>query len=423
MVGRVAQLASTTFVVNGGERVAFGPRPGGGVTPSDSGLRKVRQRAEFRVFCSAPGGSAMAYARVVLIWSVLLCVVSARPAAAQERVTLPNEPSCGGCRIELQRLTTVGDSAGPGMLAQQGTVVVDSRGRVFAFTNYDPSRIQVFDRSGRHLITLGRPGSGPGEFRGVVTAAIASGDTLIALDYEGARLAVIDPELRFQRHVLIPGMSFQFVPVSGGRYVFASELRTRDPAANPLQLADSTGRVVRRFGGGAGTVNAGFYNAWRQIGSGADGTVWSARVNEYRLEQYDATGTARLTLVRRPPWFEPWTEPTKPNEKQPMPQIRGARQVGERLWVLIHVADAQWEPRPPVQCGGPGMLCVADSDWEHIYDTVIEVIDLPRRRLVASTRVSQRLLGFAGEGIAASYEEDAGGNPRYAVWRLVLREP
>ena len=365
----------------------------------------------------------MARVHVVLIRFVLVGVVSARPGAAQERVTLSNEPSCGACRIELQRLTTVGDSAGPGMLAQQGTVVVDSRGRVFVFTNFDPSRIQVFDRPGRHLTALGRAGSGPGEFRTVVTAAITPGDTLIALDYGGARLSVFDPELRLRRHVPIPGMSFQFVPVSGGSFVFASELRTRDPAAHPLQLVDSTGRVVRRFGGGVGSINAGFRNAWRHIGPGADGTVWSARGNEYLADQYDATGTVRLTLVRRPPWFEPWTEPAKPNEKQPLPEIRGVRQVGDRLWVLIHVADARWEPRPPVQCGGAGMLCVADSDWERIYDTVIEVIDLPTRRLVASTRVSQRLLGFAGDGVAASYEEDTDGNPRYAVWRLVLREP
>lgn len=363
----------------------------------------------------------MASWRAVLVGLLVPCVVSARTAPGQERVAIPDEVSCARCRVELQRLTTVGDSAGPGMLAQQGTVVVDSRGRVFAFTNFDPSRIQVFDRSGRHLTTIGRPGSGPGEFRGVVTAAIGPGDTLIALDFENSRLAVFDPELRFQRHVPLPGISFQFVPAAGN-LVLAGELRTRDPTADPLQLVDSVGRVLRRFGGGAGSVNAGFYNAWRQIGPGARGMVWSARVNEYRLELYDTSGEWRMSLVRRPSWFEPWITRGNPNQQRPLALIRGVRQVGERLWVLVHVPDARWEPRPPTQCGGPGMLCTADADWERIYDTVVEIIDLPTRRVVASTRVPQRLLGFAGDGVVASYEEDADGNPRYAIWRLVLRE-
>lgn len=57
---------------------------------------------------------------------------------------------------------------------------------------------------------------------------------------------------------------------------------------------------------------------------------------------------------------------------------------------------------------------------ELIYDTLVEVIDLRTARLVASQRFRQDFLGLAAPGVVYSYEEDAEGNPQYAIWQLGL---
>jgi hypothetical protein len=66
-------------------------------------------------------------------------------------------------------------------IAEDGSVlVVDSR----------PTVIKVYDANGRHLRTIGREGSGPGEFRSAYIAV--RGDTVVAQDAQNARATSFD---------------------------------------------------------------------------------------------------------------------------------------------------------------------------------------------------------------------------------------
>jgi len=58
------------------------------------------------------------------------------------------------------------------------------------------SRVVVVDSTGRLLHTLGRAGSGPGEFR-YPLAVRASGDGVFVLDYGNARIQAFDRRLRY----------------------------------------------------------------------------------------------------------------------------------------------------------------------------------------------------------------------------------
>jgi hypothetical protein len=65
-----------------------------------------------------------------------------------------------------------------------GRIVVADRGA---------AGLRFYDPSGRHLLTSGGKGSGPGEFRGVDALARIRGDTLLVWDRVAGRLSVVSP--------------------------------------------------------------------------------------------------------------------------------------------------------------------------------------------------------------------------------------
>jgi hypothetical protein len=54
--------------------------------------------------------------------------------------------------------------------------------------------VRYFDSVGKHLLTIGRRGDGPGEFRGIGHLYHGGGDTVIVYDYQLRRLTTIAPD-------------------------------------------------------------------------------------------------------------------------------------------------------------------------------------------------------------------------------------
>jgi hypothetical protein len=80
-----------------------------------------------------------------------------------------------------------------------------------------------------------------------------------------------------------------------------------------------------------------------------------------------------------------------------------------RLWVLAAVAKPDWK-RAYESSDPPGYM---------MFDTVIEVLDVTRRSVIARTRVPRFALGFVGNDIF-TYEELENGAPVITVWRMQL---
>lgn len=60
-------------------------------------------------------------------------------------------------------------------------------------TNLDhPPEIRIFDESGAHLVSMGRSGEGPGEFRAIGWVQQVGRDSLLAYDYWKSRLTYFD---------------------------------------------------------------------------------------------------------------------------------------------------------------------------------------------------------------------------------------
>lgn len=80
--------------------------------------------------------------------------------------------------------------------------------------------IRFFDSSGRPAGSLGRPGSGPGEFQALSGVWAAAGDSLVAADVMTQRLTVITPDGKAGRAYSLGGQS-SLTPGEGGRMAFA----------------------------------------------------------------------------------------------------------------------------------------------------------------------------------------------------------
>lgn len=89
-----------------------------------------------------------------------------------------------------------------------------SDGRL-ALANSTNNEIRVFDSAGRHLRSMGRVGSGPGEFRGIAGIWLGSGDSVLVADIMLRRITVLDSEASFVRGYSLGGQIGQFVPFGG----------------------------------------------------------------------------------------------------------------------------------------------------------------------------------------------------------------
>lgn len=126
-----------------------------------------------------------------LLASVAACGAGKRTSGAATIDTLPggivrvaNRAPSGwtdtnGWKLVLERTIAPADST-PGQLNQPGGIVVDSRGRIFVL-DIKPTLIKVYAADGTFSGTIGREGSGPGEFRQWGILAI-SRDTLVHHD-------------------------------------------------------------------------------------------------------------------------------------------------------------------------------------------------------------------------------------------------
>ena len=365
----------------------------------------------------------MRQAKMIVLICAISAVVSPGTAfiAAQprispaSRVTIPAESECPRCSITVTRRLAVGDLRGPGLLEHTTKVAVDSRGRI-----YVPSRsagaVRVFDSTGRFVALIGRPGDGPGEFRDPGPVIVGSRDTLLILDRSRTRISSFSPSYSHIASNPAPFMLGQLIRMER-RSVAVVLDRSASVLGYPLVLLDREASVVRPFGTASPVADPRRpYDLYRTIANAGQGRIWSAWSNRYVVEQWDTAGKWLQQLERRTDWFPSWTvEPADaPFGSPPMPVLSAVAQDSTGLlWTFTTVADSRWRRRPT-----PSTTATV-TNYDDIYDTVIEVLNPRTGRLVASTRVGERLT-LVGDGIAQSDDERIEGSPRIAIWNLTL---
>ena len=371
-----------------------------------------------------------------LLVGLALSLAGAAAANGQTNRVLSGPATCQQCRIELEEVVAFGDSIGPGMLREQSSVATDSRGRFYATSNHDPT-IAVFDGRGRFLRTIGRQGQGPGEFVRRPLMLFGPGDSLYAIVGDTRRMTVFSPEYEVARTVTLSTTLSSAVRLPDGRFLLSGLSRSAESIGHPLHLVDQQGAHVRSFGSTTvpdrygGTVRMGrdaLIDAARRLAAPVGPNLWTAKFNDYVLEQWSLDGRKLAQMIRQVPWFPPNANVRPPanatagTHREP-PQMRSlSEDTAGRLWTLTTVPDRDWQPRTLPAAPGGGTY-TPDSLRHKLHDSVLEVIDPARGEVLATRTFDTLFMSFIAPDLLVSFTEDAGGNPRYVVWRVRLVSP
>ena len=202
-----------------------------------------------------------------------------------------------GSRIEVVEDLVIAPRADDDnyLFYQPTDVLTDSDGRIYVFDS-GKTRVQVFDPDGTFLRTLGREGSGPGEFRsqgGFVTVyTIIAADHLIAYDYAQSRLSVWDSAGTHVDDRSVTGIRFGpiLAGLDDGSFVAVTTQRA-DEVSNSVVVAVSEGgeqlrsyiSLPRPDGlriGGARLLNPAGAPVFA---SSSDGTVYASAGDQYQV--------------------------------------------------------------------------------------------------------------------------------------------
>jgi hypothetical protein len=268
---------------------------------------------------AACGGDARAAGPVVRDSAGVRIVENAAPAWKDgEGWRLSAEPSLDIGMLDGPPQYQFGRVTGAVRLGDGTVVVGDDQSKELRF----------FDRSGRHLRTVGREGGGPGEFKAVGLLGVV-GDSLMVGDYNNRRVSVFAPDGKLVRAVPLDAAGSRdfTIPVgylgdgsvlvsSSGVFDGGSRSGVSRDSVRYLRLAPAGGapRELGRFAGsemfvqsGGGTVMVGprAFGRSAEISVVPDGFFYGAS-DTYQIGRYDASGRL-LRLVRRPQEVRPVT--------------------------------------------------------------------------------------------------------------------
>jgi hypothetical protein len=252
------------------------------------------------------------------------------------------------------------------------------------------------------------------------------GDSIWVLDWTTGRFSVFDPDLRYARSFKTPRADVQNMHVlSDGRIAMGAHVGTPERIGYPLQVVEADGRVSRSFGAVKPSFRRDRHeDVLRLTTLESDSLIWSADVNQYRLQLWSLDGSLVREIRREVNWFEPWSTQVAREDRERVPPVPRTiaiqRDSAGLLWILIRVAGRDWKSalvssKDPY---GRPMLGIGDKNVYH--DTIVEVIDPRTNQLLASTRVEGWLCMMAGDRLAAQYWEDEEGYPHLRVWQFNL---
>jgi len=379
----------------------------------------------------AKGAAARLWLRAGAVNSLVLItgvLTLPRSGHTQEVVQIDTRRPCAACTIELRRVVTLGnDTASPVTVGPTEVVRRDSRGRYYTVHNDDGARISVFSADGRPLQVVGREGKGPGEYRWILGLEMGRGDTIHVFDESNRRETILGPQYDFVQSRPIPRTFPDGIRLIGRDQLFINaHIATLDKVGIPLHTAVGDS-IINSFGGSGGTFLIGDAEKLsRKIAVGPSG-LWAGWRLEYRIELWDASGHILRVFRRAVPWFERRErfEGVGP-ERVPQTRLSDVREIGGNLWILIAVGDIDWRRGLRPWVGAVGRVDGEThriEQYQYVYDTVIEVVDLPSGRLVSTKRVRDFMPSFIDDEHVFGYRVDEDGQPRLDIWRVWLTNP
>jgi hypothetical protein len=342
-----------------------------------------------------------------------------------QEIRIESRVACNTCRIVVDTASHLDaeEIIGEPMAATRGP-----SGRIYL---YDPGdrRVKLFDRTGAFVRSIGRLGEGPGEYRFIRNLAVGSNGLLNVFDASTLRRTTYGDDGKVvslsPMPLLIgnPGMSL--VRLHDGRWAANSINRDRSTAGFAVQVFDDAGQRTNLLE----PYNYHRDRSWeaaRALSSDPLGGLFIVDPFNFRISRFDAGLAERARYVRTGNEFgQPLRTGESPEgglfDSPFTPRIIGVwAEASDLLWVVFAVASSKWQPMPRVT--GP----IASKKVEATYlsrptiDSVIEVIDLRQKSVLARLRVD----GFFGDvvdtGYVLSYAEGSDGKGEHVLKRVRL---
>jgi hypothetical protein len=318
------------------------------------------------------------------------------------------QQDCVDCELVVQARTIIGlDGPGVGPL---GSIVRDPAGRYYLSHVYSEAEVAVYRADGTFDRTIGRPGSGPGEYSSIHALDIA-GDSLHVFNGLPGRQTVhaFDGEV-VRTRPLMDRITGAWI-LRDRRVLVHSVCPPRD-CPGPLHLYDDSAHLLS-FGG----VAEDDARPWTAFTPDANG-IWTARRGQHSLYLWSFEGLLTDSIHRNASWFPahqitPFQEGIRPGGV-----VRALHLDSEgRLWIVSHIADDRWAAQ--FQDGAsPDMRFTGNV--EQYYDSVVEVWDRRTGRVLASSRYDEYITRMTNAGELVIDREAGDGTPYLEVWQVAL---
>lgn len=320
--------------------------------------------------------------------------------------------SCGACRARVVLERSVGGAELP--LADGSRLARDGSGRLYVTHAPEAGVIAMLGADGRVERSIGRLGSGPGEFsRSTFNAHAIAGDSLVVLD--GTRVSVLAPQLRaVVASRSIETHAYYWFAISSDSLVVQVPLGDR----GLLHLFTAADRNARPVGAPrTSPAPSDPYDGVRVIGPGRSRSLWTSPVNRFSPVRLSLAGDTLARLDPGEHWFRPWAgyDRERPLRRPPLPHVHQLHEDPDGiLWVMMLVPDKDWA------AVGDGIreIPTSEIDWSKIWDTVIEAWDVQRGQLLGRSRVDGQGLSFIDDRSLYVRRTDADGDRIFDVFRL-----
>lgn len=323
-----------------------------------------------------------------------------------------------GCAIELVHAGTLSDSTRPGLFhSEYAEFSWDGRNHVYAGT---PEGVAVFRLDGaatRLTEFIGRPGTGPGEFRFATPPVVGPGDSLFVYDPMLTKLAVFDPQFRLQREAAF--LYRPYIPLDDGRFITSARIRTPEQAGYYFHVLDRGGTVLRSIGSDTVTYRLDRSSSAKAIALDNDGNVWVAPRGAFRFELWNLKdGSLIRHLSPEQSWFEETeSSPGDGYTQRPTSWITAMWADSSLLWVVARHADAAWRSTK----SGVGEMDYSADEANRIFDWRIVAIDIEEGQIIAERIVPHDVWqGPQGGAMLFSAREMTNRSIAFDAWRISL---
>lgn len=354
---------------------------------------------------------------------ITVAITLSASSASPQAVEIQSAVSCGRCAVVIEQ---VADLAG---VFYEGPPTLITRGPNGEFFMLDAEAIKAFGRTGGFRFQIGRRGGGPGEYQRPRNLLVARDGSIHLLDVMLARYTVFSPAGKFRSMVpttITRGIGMDAVFLPDGQLVVNGIFSTPNDAGYALLRIDRSGRATHRFDEGPFV----YEKPWLQrrlLWARSNGELLVAKPYSFDIDVYSAGLQKQTTLRRVAEWVPSSVPDENPSDgvfdQRPTPRLASVWEDADGLiWLVALVPSPRWKSGPRVQ---PGKLPPREEydalERRPRYDTIIEVVDLTQRQVVARSRIAGEIGQAFGGGYIATNIESAQGDPTLRISRLRLK--